>query len=165
MVMNAEIFKRELLPHHQLLYRIAYRLLEDSFVAEDMVQEAYTKLWDKRNEIASIENHRAFAIATLRNLCIDYLRKRRERVSFDDKLESFNSSSLSTEIELKDDVRYLESLIEKLPDQQRKIMILKHWDHYSDDEIEQITGLSKGNIRVVLSRARNTIKEQFKKLR
>lgn len=38
---------------------------------------------------------------------------------------------------------------------------MKHWEGYSDEEIEQITGLSPGNIRVILSRARKTIREQF----
>lgn len=43
-------------------------------------------------------------------------------------------------------------------------MMMKHWDGYSDEEIEQATGLSAGNIRVILSRARKTVREQFLKI-
>ena len=46
--MDAESFKKEFLPYHRKLYRVAYRLLENSADAEDIVQEAYLKLWDKR---------------------------------------------------------------------------------------------------------------------
>jgi RNA polymerase sigma-70 factor (ECF subfamily) len=40
-------------------------------------------------------------------------------------------------------------------------MMLKHWDGYTDEEIESMTGISPGNIRVILSRARKTIREQY----
>ena len=46
--MDAESFKKEFLPYHRKLYCIAYRLLENAADAEDLVQEAYLKLWDKR---------------------------------------------------------------------------------------------------------------------
>ena len=45
--MDAESFKKEFLPYHRKLYCIAYRLLENAADAEDLVQEAYLKLWDK----------------------------------------------------------------------------------------------------------------------
>lgn len=46
--MDAESFKNEFLPYHRKLYSVAYRLLENAADAEDLVQEAYLKLWDKR---------------------------------------------------------------------------------------------------------------------
>ena len=46
--MDAESFKNEFLPYHRKLYSVAYRLLENAVDAEDLVQEAYLKLWDKR---------------------------------------------------------------------------------------------------------------------
>ena len=46
--MDTESFKREFLPYHRKLYSVAYRLLENAADAEDLVQEAYLKLWDKR---------------------------------------------------------------------------------------------------------------------
>lgn len=43
--MDAESFKNEFLPYHRKLYCVAYRLLENAADAEDLVQEAYLKLW------------------------------------------------------------------------------------------------------------------------
>ncbi|MFV0312508.1 MAG: RNA polymerase sigma factor [Dysgonomonas sp.] len=68
---------------------------------------------------------------------------------------------LSKQIELQSDANIVKQLIDKLPEQQKEILMMKHWEGYSDEEIEQITGLSPGNIRVILSRARKTIREQF----
>ena len=47
--MDAREFKRRFLPCHQKLYRVAFRLMGNAQDAEDMVQEAYLRLWKKRN--------------------------------------------------------------------------------------------------------------------
>ena len=67
-------------------------------------------------------------------------------------------------MEIQDDAAYVKDLINKLPDQQRQVIMMKHWDGYTDEEIENITGISPGNIRVILSRARKTIREQYSKI-
>lgn len=160
--MDVEAFKKEFLPCHQQLYRIAYRLLENQSNAEDMVQETYIKLWNKRVELENIDNKRSFAFVVIRNLCLDHLRKVKDRLSIGNDDPIPETESLSKMIEDRDTVECVRNLVNKLPEQQRMVMIFKHWDDYSDEEIEEITGLSAINIRVTLSRARKTIKEQFK---
>ena len=72
--MDTESFKREFLPYHRKLYCIAYRLLENAADAEDLVQEAYLKLWDKREGLAIISNPEAFSVTLVKNMCFDLLR-------------------------------------------------------------------------------------------
>lgn len=162
--MDVEIFKKIFLPYYQKLYRIAFRLLQDESNAEDIVQEAYIKLWDKRNDLINIENTEAFATVVIRNLCLDELRKSKDHLHAKYEVDIPEQLSLSAQVEMLDEIEYVKQLVDKLPEQQRQIMLFKHWDGYSDEEIEQITGLSAGNIRVSLSRARKTIREQFKAL-
>lgn len=159
--MDAETFKKVFLPYHQKLYRIAYRIVQNTANAEDIVQESFIKLWNKRDELENIDNTEAFAIIILRNTCLDYLRKTKNdyHTSYDADIPE--TVSLSTQIEIQDDAKYVKSLIDKLPEQQRQVMMLKHWDGYTDEEIESMTGISPGNIRVILSRARKTIREQY----
>ena len=52
-------------------------------------------------------------------------------------------------------------IISELPEQQRQVVLLRHFEEKSTEEIERETGLSNANIRVLLSRARKTIKELF----
>ena len=73
--MDGETFKKIFLPHHQKLYKIAYRLTQNIAESEDIVQEAFIKIWNKRNELKEVENAEAFSVAILRNMCMDYLRK------------------------------------------------------------------------------------------
>jgi RNA polymerase sigma-70 factor (ECF subfamily) len=162
--MDAETFKKVFLPHHQKLYRIAYRLTQNVAESEDIVQEAFIKIWNKRNELKEIENAEAFSVVILRNICVDYLRKTKYEQQIPYDTEVAEDESLTHRIELQDEVAQVKNLINKLPKQQRMIMMMKHWEEYSDEEIEQITGINSGNIRVILSRARKTVREQFFKM-
>ena len=72
--MDVEVFKRRFLPFHPKLYRVAYALVGDRADAEDLLQEAYARLWDRRDELEDVRNPEAFAVTLLRNLCLDFLR-------------------------------------------------------------------------------------------
>jgi RNA polymerase sigma-70 factor (ECF subfamily) len=164
--MDAITFKQKYMSYHPKLYRIAYRLLGDTEDAEDVVQEAYIKLWNKRNELKHVDNSESYSVILLRNLCLDFLRTKNKQ-----RLESMNEirndisdqSVLLSEIEYNDEIKHVEHIIGQLPEQQKIIMQLKHFDDYSNEEIEQITGLSNSNVRVLLSRARKKVRELFEK--
>ena len=72
--MDVDVFKQRFLPFHPKLYRIAYALLDNKADAEDILQDAYCKLWNKRDELGDIQNPEAFSITLVKNLCLDFLR-------------------------------------------------------------------------------------------
>ena len=57
--MDVDVFKQRFLPFHPKLYRIAYALLDNKADAEDILQDAYCKLWNKRDELGDIQNPEA----------------------------------------------------------------------------------------------------------
>lgn len=132
---------------------------------EDIVQEAYLKLWNMRDHLDNVKNPESFSVVVLKNLCFDYLRSTKdlESNSSPEKLKTENNSSLLAEIEMRDELRYVKELIIHLSLQQQKVIILRHIDECSIEEIEQIAGLNAVNIRVLLSRARKNLREQFNK--
>ncbi|MBP1613733.1 MAG: sigJ [Bacteroidetes bacterium] len=163
--MDAETFKREYLPFHRKLYFIAYQLLENEPDAEDLVQEAYLKLWDKRDGLVAINNPEAFSVTLVKNMCFDILRSGKYVLSKQAvELTMLADTTEADNLEVKDEVRQVRQLISCLPEQQQKIITLKDVRGCSYEEIERLTGLSSINIRVLLSRARKKIREQFNKL-
>lgn len=165
--MDVDSFKRLFLPFHPKLFRIACALVDNKADAEDILQDAYYKLWSRRDELADVRNPEAFCVTLIKNLCLDHLRSPRTNRQETDVTEiaaMTTDSSPEKELETKDKVRDIRRLIDRLPDKQRQVMKLKSIDDCSMDEIEQITGLSAVNIRVLLSRARKIIREQFEKL-
>lgn len=163
--MNAENFKQVFLPLHSKLYRIAYRLLENQNDAQDIIQEVYMKLWMIRDECTDIQNTEAYCVTLVKNLCLTQLNKAYHRFRHEGT-EQLNmaDTGISPDIylETKDDLIQIKRLIDQMPGQQKEVMILKHFRGCSNEEIEQITGLSNGNIRTMLSRGRKKIKELFK---
>jgi len=160
--MSADEFKKLYLPYHQKLYRVAFRLLEDSFEAEDIVQEAYIKLWNKRDELHYVENYESYCTTMVKNLCLDAIRsKRRHITQSTEEVDIPENSQVDDQFEIQDDLEYVKSLINLLPEQQKRVLILKHYEEYSTEEIEEITGYNNVHIRVLLSRARKNIRELF----
>lgn len=165
--MNAEEFKRRYLIYHTTLYRIIYRCLGNAEDSEDVLQDFYIKLWQKRDTLDSIENLESYCIVIVRNMAIDYLRTHQyQRLESDiDKLQiDIAEVSVAKKIDEENDWNCVLSLIDRLPEQQRKVMKLRHEEERSLKEIEEITGISASNVRVILSRCRTKLKDQFMKI-
>ena len=56
------------------IYRVAFRLMGNVQDAEDMVQEAYLKLWKKHDELPEVASIEAYCVTLIKNLCYDSLR-------------------------------------------------------------------------------------------
>ena len=162
--MDANDFKQRFLPYHRKLYRVAFLQLGNAQDAEDMVQEAYLKLWQRRNELPpDIANLEAYCVTLVKHLCYDKMRlvlpAEDERPP--EELALAESTNLAYEVELKDEANHVMKLIGQLPEQQKQIMQMRDVEELPYEEIEKATGLTSVNIRVLLSRARKKIREQF----
>lgn len=152
------------LPCHSKLYGVAYRLLENAEDAEDLIQEAYLKLWSKRNELTVISNPEAFAVTLVKNMCYDLLRSGKYISSRQNVPLSEEQNALPAENpEVKEDVQVVKDIVARLPLQQRQIITLRDVKGCSYEEVERLTGLNSVNVRVLLSRARKKIREEFNK--
>lgn len=162
--MDAVSFKKMFLPYHRKLYGVALRLLENEDDACDVLQDAYLKLWDKRDTLGFIDNPEAFCTTLVRNMCVDLLRspryvRERQQVELTETLPV----AAPDETASRDNAQVVQTLIARLPLQQRQVICLRDVQGYSFQEIEQLTGLSASNVRVVLSRARKKIREDYLK--
>lgn len=161
--MDSVRFKELFLPYHKRIYQVAFRLLGNSEDAEDMVQETYIKLWERRDELSNVRNAEAFCTVVTRNLCLDKIRNTRydTECTDEERLMQPGGETPSDIVERKDHNRLLHDLINRLPDVQKKLILLHDANGYTFEEIEKITGLTPINIRVTLSRARKKLREQF----
>lgn len=162
--MNAECFKKMFLPCHRKLYGVAYRLLESAEDAEDVLQEAYLKLWEKREGLAIICNPEAFCVTLVKNMCLDLLRSdkyRKQRQSVELTAADLTLQTETTEAQ--EEAQVVKQLIGQLPDKQRRVVVLRDVKGCTFEEIGRITGLTESNIRVLLSRARKKIRDDFNK--
>lgn len=165
--MDAEEFKRRFLPLHIRLYRTAFRLMGNAMDAEDMVQEAYLKLWERCDDLGHVANMEAYCTRLIRHICIDAFRRKRpeEDSPPPEEFPLTDNEDAATALERQDEAEQLTSLINRLPEGQRTVMTLHDVEGCSYEEIEEATGFTAVNIRVMLSRARKKIREQIERIR
>lgn len=165
-MMPASLFKQLLLPLYPRLQRVALRMLGNVEDAEDMVQEVYMKLWSKREELPDVQNMEAYCVALTKNMCIDRLRLAEvDRVDVDDvPLSLAAADDVASQLERQDAVEQVKLIIETLPEKQQQVITLRDIRDCTFEEIEEQTGLTAVNVRALLSRARKTIRERFKRV-
>lgn len=163
--MDTEEFKDVFLPLGRLMYVEAIKILHSQADAEDAVQDMFTKLWEHRESLELINNPRAYAITMVRNHCLNIFNSAIHRQTEEAEPENVIAAVLSTdplyEIENRDCIGKVLEIIDALPENQRKIITLHDMEGRTNQEIEQITGLSSDNIRQLLSRARKAIRSHF----
>ena len=161
--MDAREFKQRYMPRHQVLYRVAYHLTGNAQDAEDLLQDLYLKLWQKRDELPDEAMKEAYLVTMIRHLFVDQHRLKRLDTSAELKEEASppDERSLDHQIDAKDEAQQMEGLINELPERDAKILRKHVVDDRSYEEIEQDTGLSQGNIRIIVMRTKKKLKQQF----
>lgn len=160
--MNQKVFLNTVMPFKDKVFRLAKRLLVSQDEAEDATQELYLKLWKNRKELASYRNIEAFAMTMTKNYCLDRLKsKQASNLSLVHSNYKENNSSLQKKIEVQDAIKKVHEGIAKLPEQQRMVIQLRDIEGYEFKEIEEMLQMKPTAIRVALSRARKTIREQL----
>ncbi|HNU37974.1 ECF RNA polymerase sigma factor SigE [bioreactor metagenome] len=160
--MELETFKSTVLPLRDKLLKYSVKLTDDGADAEDIVQEAFLKLWYIRDRLDGYQSVEALSVQVVKNLCLDKLRsKRMDRMP--ENSESILADTVTPEqlLEQHDAVAIIGRLIQQLPTLQQCIIRMKDVEGYELSEIAQITGTQIESVRVNLSRARKKVREQF----
>ena len=164
--MDAREFKQRFMPHHRLLYRVAYQLTGNAQDAEDLLQDLYLKLWQKRDDLPDEAMKEAYLVTMMRNLFVDQRRLKHVDASAELKNEDGppDERSLDRQIDARDEARQMEGLISELSERDAKIIQMHLVDDCSYEEIERDTGLSQGNIRIIVMRTKKKLKQQFQNI-
>lgn len=160
--MTAEQFKERFIQIYPKLFAIAMANIGNSDDAKDVMQSLYMKLWEKRGELGTVENDMGYCRIMLTNICRDRWRTKLLEPDWATEYEDVVYDAHS-ELET-DDVRdKIERFIARLPERQRCIMTMR-MQGATTDEIIEATGLSVENVRTILSRTRQLVKDFYNKI-
>ena len=162
--MNQQEFTDLVMPFKDKVFRFAKRFLISKDAAEDATQDIYLKLWKNKEKLMTYKNEEAFAMTMTKNHCLDILKlKSSSNLKIIHNNYKDNNQNLDKQTDVKDSVTIIHQLIEKLPPKQKLIIQLRDIEQYSFEEIGKILEIQPTAIRVALSRARKTIREQLVK--
>jgi len=160
--MNQSDFLQVVLPFKDKVFRLAKRLLVSTEEAEDATQELFFKLWRNKEKLAEYNNVEAFAMTMTKNYCYDRLKsKQASNLTLVHSNYKEKDTSLDKKVEYRDTVSQVHKLIETLPENQKIIIQLRDIEQYDFDEICKMVDMKPTAVRVALSRARKTIRQEL----
>ena len=158
-------FQTDILPLKNELFRLALRITQNRFEAEDVVQETMLKVWKGRSEWDKIDNIEAYCLTVCRNLSLDKMRHMDNQVQNIEQESEPADQSYSANPEEQavqhDRLQLVRQLISQLPEKQRSCMQLRDVEGKSYRDIANIIGISEEQVKVNIFRARQTIRERF----
>ncbi len=140
--------------HSDGVYRFILKNLKETEIAHDIVQESFMKLWIKRKGVTATKG-KSYIFTTAYHTMIDHIRKNKPYVSIENA-ENIQDESHYGYNELKD---ILNAAVEKLPEIQRSVILLRDYEGYSYEEIGEITNLNESQVKVYIYRARLFLKK------
>lgn len=145
--------------------RLAYHFLQNEEDADDALQEAFCRLWPRRDDIQTMQEAEALTVTTVRNLCIDKIRKNRiQTVDLAEWRDLDCSEGVDTVMERDEQFREIEKIIkEHLTPLQQLIIQRKEYEDKSIEEISNELNMQSTAVRMQLSRARKAIRECYQK--
>ena len=163
------------------LHHFAYRYVQNSADAQDLVAGTFVRLYQQRNKLRADTRLSAWLFTTLSNLCHNHHRWKRRHPTValerpdngssgdsDRSLPAFEPCSEQpapdAALEHDETLATVRAAIDRLPHDLKVTLLLHHYDHLSYREIGEITGCSERGIETRLYRARHQLKEMLASL-
>lgn len=159
--------------HKSQIYTSIYLLVKDEYLAEDIFQETFLKVVNtlKKGKYQEQGKFVPWVMRIARNLVIDHFRKSnklpvitdQEGYNFLENLDVEEGTNREEEMVTDESQEQVRSLIQRLPEKQKEVLIMRHYANLSFKEIAEITGVS---INTALGRMRyalNNLKKIMEK--
>jgi RNA polymerase sigma-70 factor, ECF subfamily len=157
----AELVKR----HTDRFYRLAFRYLQNKAAAEDVVQDAFLKLWEDPSRWQADKNTKftTWFYRVVVNLCLDW-RKRKRPLELNEELALIDQRETADQAMLRnEEQRVLEKEIALLPERQRMALSLCFGEGLSNQDAAEVMGLNLKALQSLIMRAKTTLRERMKR--
>lgn len=157
-----EVFMKCYDEHSDALFRYCYFQVSNREVANDLLQDTFTKTWIYLKDGKEVENLRAFLYKVARNLIIDYRRKKKAQ-----SLEAITETGIEFPDEdtgeeekiLESDKSFVVSKLEELDEESREILTMRYINEMGIKEISEALDITANNTSVKIHRALEKMKD------
>jgi len=143
-----------------ILYKVAYRIANSSEAAEDLCHDAFFRLHEKNMVFPSPEEATYWLIRVVKNAALNYAkRKQRERKAYQRAFREGIREAETGEGQLvkKETKNEVLAALDKLPESLRMVLVFKEYAELNYKEIGRVLGISEGNVKVRVFRARERL--------
>ncbi len=157
--MTVKEYNKSAESYSDYIYRFILKNIKNEDTAQDIVQDSFEKLWINRKSV-DFSKAKSYLFTTAYRTMIDIIRKQK-RISLTDDFNKLDSSNETTNFDIQE---VLHKAIEKLPEIQRSVILLRDYEGYSYKEIAEITNLNESQVKVYIYRARVFLKNYIVKV-
>ena len=155
--------------YYKAMFNTSFRIVNDQMEAEDIMQEAFLKAFDKIHTYSGRVSFGAWLKRIVINHSLDELKKK--RVDFESMEENPKSEKITEDDEEEQEderdpsyqVEQIRDTINELPDGYRIVLSLYLLEGYDHEEIAEILNITSSTSRSQYTRAKNKLKEQLAK--
>lgn len=137
--------------YSRLLYSFLFRHTDDAQLADDLVQDIFTKIWLTRESLTGVENFASYLFVIARNHALNIIRKRiaerKREAEWHDALGANQHHDRQPLLDLIDEA------VAQLPEQQRKAWIMSRRDGKKYAEVASAMGISRETVKTYLQHA------------
>lgn len=163
--MTQNEFLKIVIPLKDKVFRLSKRLLVSREEAEDATQEVIAKLWNKKQNLKNYNSIEALTMTLTKNYCLDRLKsKQASNLQLVHSNYTSREAGLDKTTEDRDRLNWVEKIINQLPETQKMVVQLREIEELEFEEIAKIIETTPENVRVILSRARKTLREEIEKI-
>ncbi len=152
--------------YHEVVYRNILKLVKEPAVAEDILQEVFIKLWEKRQDVKASQSVAGWLFVISFNLSVNYTRKKLREQTLHQKLVALDTDDgLALDRKAVQEVQYhlLEQAIAELSPQRRRIVTLCKLEGKTYDEVASELNISRNTVKEHLSAAMVKLNDYIQK--
>ena len=140
---------------------VAMRFVADQDAAEDIAQEAFIKLWEKRTAYEDIPSLKTFLYVSVKNLCFNHIRNKKDTIDYTSP-EAQNKEAVFKDFLIEEEAyRIIEDAVNALPPKSQKI-IKMHLEGKQNKEIAETLNISVNSVKTLKYNALSSLKLSLK---
>jgi len=159
-------FRELFFTFHQPLCKFAARYIYSAHLAEEVVQEVFGQVWEKRKKLDPEQSIKALLYQSVRNKTLDFQRRRKTEQKYLDKLKHDRSTTTEhPEVTLQEKTRFeaaAKQAIKELPERGHRIYMLSRKDGLTYKEIAQVLDISPKTVESHMSRSLKKLRKKLK---
>jgi len=143
-----------------MLVRVAYRIAGSEEAAEDIVQDAFARLVEKRIPFPSLDDAKFWLIRVVKNGALNYAKRKGREVRAYERWwrgEREQSGAADEALLKQESSEELKRALDSLPEGLKAVLVLKEYGGLNYKEIGRALGISEGNVKVRAFRAREAL--------
>lgn len=160
-ISNHKDFKMLFDEHYIPLCRYSLKFVRQPEVSEEIVQDVFVYIWNKRNEINIHTSAKAYLYKSVKNKSLDYLKSKLARYDFDTDVSTIDAHSSNDPLKMleeKETITLIEKAIKELPEKCYTVFSMSRFGDYSNKEIAEELGISEKTVENQITIAIKKIK-------